>query len=63
MTFASGLSYVGEFLNNYRHGHGRIEVGSQVTERARAHNYYSVSTCRNSNFTLLAVQVWLYQCI
>ena len=35
----------------------------KVTESARACSYYSVSTYCNSDFTLLAVQIWLYQCI
>ena len=34
-----------------------------VTKSARACSYYSVSTPCNSKFKLLAVQIWLYQCI
>ena len=40
-----------------------MEAMGIVTESARACSYYSVSTHCNSNFTLLAVQIWLYQCI
>ena len=35
------------------------DVAREVTESARAGSYYSVSTYCNSNFTLLAVQIWL----
>ena len=39
-----------------------IEI-ADVTESARAFSYYLLSTYCNSNFTFLAVQIWLYQCI
>ena len=34
----------------------------RVLESARAHSCYSLRGSRYSSFTILAVQIWLYQC-